>query len=620
MGSGKWVVSAMSWMVKMVPRFTNLAHLFHVWIPPPLPLPLCTLTLYGLTSTVCECVSVWRMETRVSALAKPRAVSEYDSSFLYGMSSPDSEHRVLALGDVLGELDADPASAAAYAGRIGYLAVAGAYQDVRVGCAEWLEKYEHGADVVEAVQAALEEQGQLVFSGPEPREDGSDSDSDSGGSEGKGQGKEDGEDGDDGEGKEGKEGLWRVEGVSEVCRRNAMYTGRVTSLQRVLGWFPEYGDNMVRLHHALSRESGPLPVEWRHFVALMAVAVHDTFPLMEVQADAFLAVGGDPEWLECGLGGVPGKLAKLAPLAGLMARAPWKINRSHIAALVEGEDVWSVAELVHAIVIIASFHALASMSWGTGSPCEFDLCASAQYPHCVSWRAGGAGAGDAASRAERQNIVSDMEDARAMEAPGSREAAFAKLDKNTGRLADHVPVLSVVAAKFVDPGVADSKYSDFDESAKDGSMLKAHNYSWPEQGYSLVSQYYSEVAPLLDAAFLEAFEMTDQSVNDAHDVDTAPFRQAIWYYSQRLYGLYNDDHDYKLSSALLKKGTKTFVKKVARFPEIVRLEDLNAVEIDLRDDEKIHIVILAAEARKQSEILRGLYALMSYMMPTEEEA
>ncbi len=65
-------------------------------------------------------------------------------------------------------------------------------------------------------------------------------------------------------------------------------------------------------------------------------------------------MGGDGEWLR-GLEFAPTKVQALAEINALLARQPWKISKGHIQSLVKHQ--WSVAELVHAIIIMNTFHA-----------------------------------------------------------------------------------------------------------------------------------------------------------------------------------------------------------------------------------------------------------------------
>lgn len=104
-------------------------------------------------------------------------------------------------------------------------------------------------------------------------------------------------------------------------------------------------------------------------------------------------MGGDREWLRLGLAAgspVPPKLAALAELNALLAHRPWLVNEGHVKGLVRGSAAcatctptaaagapapgaaapppwsWSLNEVVHAIVILATFHALTSLVLGCG--------------------------------------------------------------------------------------------------------------------------------------------------------------------------------------------------------------------------------------------------------------
>ncbi len=60
-------------------------------------------------------------------------------------------------------------------------------------------------------------------------------------------------------------------------------------------------------------------------------------------------------------------------------------------------------------------------------------------------------------------------------------------------------------------------------------------------------------------------------------------------------------------------GTKTFAKKAACAPETLTAADFESFAGLFTPDEKVHIVLLAAEARKQAALLYGLSAVMKHM-------
>lgn len=99
--------------------------------------------------------------------------------------------------------------------------------------------------------------------------------------------------------------------------------------------------------------------------------------------------------------------------------------------------------------------------------------------------------------------------------------------------------------------------------------------------------------------------------NRKEGVNTTPFRRSIWNYVHRIFGVLHDDFNYKHVNICLTKKIKMAVKKVVCYPNEIKKEDLD-FGLNLIPSEKIHVVLLATEARKQAEILYGLHAVMKY--------
>nr|XP_036859557.1 sestrin-3-like [Manis javanica] len=103
-----------------------------------------------------------------------------------------------------------------------------------------------------------------------------------------------------------------------------------------------------------------------------AAARHQCSYLISMHVDEFLKTGGIAEWLN-GLEYVPQKLKNLNEINKLLAHRPWLITKEHIQKLVKtGENNWSLPELVHAVVLLAHYHALASFVFGSGINLERD--------------------------------------------------------------------------------------------------------------------------------------------------------------------------------------------------------------------------------------------------------
>jgi hypothetical protein len=137
--------------------------------------------------------------------------------------------------------------------------------------------------------------------------------------------------------------------------------------------------------------AGPLPKTWRLYIGIMAAAQHSCVPLAAMLRVEYLAAGGDPKWLMEGVRGsmepehgdpaVPKKLLALAPLSALLAHQPWRVTLQHMAQLAEPlgpgapratTEAWSVAELVHAVVLLSTYHALASLVYSCGLVPDID--------------------------------------------------------------------------------------------------------------------------------------------------------------------------------------------------------------------------------------------------------
>lgn len=109
------------------------------------------------------------------------------------------------------------------------------------------------------------------------------------------------------------------------------------------------------------------------------------------------------------------------------------------------------------------------------------------------------------------------------------------------------------------------------------------------------------------------YALTYNKLSTQDDVNTEPFRTAIWYYIQRLYGVRNDHYDYARVNRFMTIATKAFAKKVACYPETITGYDLDSFTTMFTPDEKVHIVMLATEARRQAALLYGLHAVNKHM-------
>lgn len=154
-------------------------------------------------------------------------------------------------------------------------------------------------------------------------------------------------------------------------------------------------------------------------------------------------------------------------------------------------------------------------------------------------------------------------------------------------------------------------YKDFQTT--ETQVLKTQDYSWEDHGYALVSRFFPAAAPMLDDQFALTYNLTYNTFSSKEGIDTQPFRRAVWYYVHRVFGICNDDYDYREVNVFLPRAVKEYVKKAVCFPNLVTEEDFKTFSVVFRPDEKCHILLLALEARKQACLLYGLRAVMQHM-------
>uniref|UniRef100_A0A915K357 Uncharacterized protein n=1 Tax=Romanomermis culicivorax TaxID=13658 RepID=A0A915K357_ROMCU len=155
-------------------------------------------------------------------------------------------------------------------------------------------------------------------------------------------------------------------------------------------------------------------------------------------------------------------------------------------------------------------------------------------------------------------------------------------------------------------------YTDFFKKA-DGvttPTFTIHEYSWGDQGYSVVSELYCEISNVIDDKFRVIQDLTYHTMGGHKNVDTTKYRTAIWNYIQSLFGIRHDDYDYSEINKLLSRTMKSYIKILCCCPERMKDSLRNNVMIDFLMSEKIHVNLMIFEARFQAEILYFLRTVL----------
>ncbi|XP_025832819.1 sestrin homolog [Agrilus planipennis] len=425
---------------------------------------------------------------------------------------------------------------------------------------------------------------------------------------------------------------------------------RLDHVTQVMGYHPDYMDHFLRTQNFILKGDGPLPFDYRHYIAIMASGRHQCSYLIALQKQEFLVQGGNHTWLK-GLDHIPQKLKDLYEINKILAHRPWLLNKSHIEKLTKGKDSWSLAEVVHAIVILTHFHSLCSFVFSCGVNQEVDQIGAHTYhtsgethvdivvdSSCIKffkksvqqdvpanrqdWEDSSSGSPPPSPTEPEVGITTLMQRMKTL-SEKNEKCTQVELTKRFENIEHQSAELGVVGPE---PQETPADISGFIEDASfiyedfakrndhdDIQTFRVQDYSWNDHGYSLVNRLYNEVGSLLDDKFRTAYNLTYYTMGGRTDVDTSKFRTAIWNYIQCLLGIRHDDYNYGEINQLLERSLKTFIKSACCYPERVTKKDYDKVLREFKHSEKVHVNLMILEARMQAELLYALRTVNRYM-------
>ncbi|KAJ8276683.1 hypothetical protein COCON_G00084350 [Conger conger] len=380
-------------------------------------------------------------------------------------------------------------------------------------------------------------------------------------------------------------------------------------LTQVMGLHPQYLQSFLQNHFYLLWMDGPLPLHYRQYIAIMAVARHQCSFLVEVHVQEFCRVGGPT----------------LAHHQG-----------PHPESGEDRESSWSLTELVHAVVLLAHFHALASFVLGSGinpeeeeeeeeerddqrfGSCSCDLADSCSLkPEEVF--CGSPEMTDSVSELEAlMDRMKRLQEEQEEEEASQEEMAtrFEREKKESLLVGSGDFKEEVVTKSKGSQFVVDStfRYQDFARHGEDDlPTFRAQDYSWEDHGFSLVNRLYSDIGILLDDKFRTVCNLTYYNMATHEDVDTTTLRRAIFNYVHCMYGIRYDDYNYGEVNQLLERSLKVYIKTVTCYPERTTCHMYHSYWRQFRHSEKVHVNLLLMEARMQAELLYALRAITHYM-------
>ncbi|XP_070702894.1 sestrin-2 isoform X1 [Pempheris klunzingeri] len=411
----------------------------------------------------------------------------------------------------------------------------------------------------------------------------------------------------------------------DILIKSFLSLGRVDHITMVMALHPAYLSCFMRTQHALLELDGPLPRHWRHYIAIMAAARHHCSYLVQQHSAGFLEAGGEEIWLS-GLEHAPIKLRSLQTLNKLLAHRPWLVTQQHIQELVcpGAEPRWSLAELIHAVVLMAHAHSLCSFVWGCGLSPEPDHIGGYTFqppspsllprsPHSPAHEDGRQELVDGAMEVEV--LMKRMVELQQQEEECTQEEMVTRFERERS---ESIPTAVVRGAPpdlvlrlVEDP---EFRYEDFAPRGEQAPpTMRAQDYSWEDHGFSLVNRLLPDMGQLLDEKFQVVSNLTYHRMAMHEGVDTHTLRKALWNYIHCLYGIRYDDYDYGSVNVLLERSLKVFVKTMACHPEQTTARIYHAFWKHFRHSEKVHANLIVMEARLQAALLYTLRAITHYM-------
>ncbi|MBN3297519.1 SESN3 protein, partial [Amia calva] len=400
-----------------------------------------------------------------------------------------------------------------------------------------------------------------------------------------------------------------------LCVKALASRGRLDSVTQQMSYHPQYLESFLRTQHYILHMDGPLPLHYRHYIAVMAAARHHCRYLVSLHSAHFLRVGGDPVWLQ-GLDHAPLRLRNLDQINKVLAHRPWLMARQHIESLLKiGEQCWSLAELVQAVVLLAHCHALTSFVFGAGvdqespgppglpSYCFCDAANGNATPpdglRPPSRRRSLDSSSDGVSLRERLQRAQEEKDRR-----GERRIMHTELEDE-----EEVPCCVDPLRYMSDPEFG---YQEFDRREEDHfQVFRVQDYSWEDHGFSLVNRLYSDIGHLLDERFRKVTSLPSSLLSSGQGPD---LKRAIWNYIHRMFGIRYDDYDYGEVNHLVERSLKLYIKTVTCYPDRTSTQLCPRSWKSLKPAEKVHVNLLIMEARLQAELLYALRAITQYMI------
>lgn len=387
-------------------------------------------------------------------------------------------------------------------------------------------------------------------------------------------------------------------------------------------------------------DTSDIPCANRHYLALMAASRHRCLSLMDEHRRRFITRGGEEIWL-LGIDWSQMKYRKVDYLNRMLAHRPWMIHWKNLAVNFArgppdgGKIFFSVCDLHHAVGIMSMTHAMCSVVCCLGlerriylTQAEIDFLNIDDVDYWEDRMSKYFKEAQGRSPTEIEQLIEDMKKTESglmrppakmckmttetidslISAPAGTYSSHRKNYSPTlllGNIDENGEDLLEKEPKCDYPIYSHNRtfgYIDFKKRPEqDIPPFRVEEFGW-DDAHNSMAEYTDTLTSRLDRMFYRIRYLTSNgssssnSSGDESEIDLASFREAIWNYTQGLYGVRIDDYDYSKINKVLDKGTKNFIKLVACFPHKLTTEFTRALP-GFRDSEKVCASVTALQCK-----------------------
>uniref|UniRef100_A0A1I7TED9 Non-structural protein NS1 n=1 Tax=Caenorhabditis tropicalis TaxID=1561998 RepID=A0A1I7TED9_9PELO len=401
-----------------------------------------------------------------------------------------------------------------------------------------------------------------------------------------------------------------------------------------------------------------LPASARYYIGLMAASRHRCLSLMDFNRRMFLKNNGPEKWL-LGIDWAVMKYRKLDYLNRLLCHRPWMIHWKNLAVLFArrtpdgGSSFFSACSLHHAVGIMGMTHAMCTVisCIGLERRCqltqdEIDFLNIDDLDYWEERLSGYFRKIKERPPTQVEIMINGMKEKGEFERPSNKMCPMttetieslinAPAATYSARRTNYSPILLLGSEDENGGDILDREppcdypiyshhrtfgYIEFKHRPeKDITPFRIEEFGW-DHVYNTMCEYTETFTSRLDRMFDHIRTLTTTMSNssnfsgdnaiDQNELETAAFREAVWNYTQGLFGVRLDDYDYSRVNYILDKGTRTFIKLAACYPHKLTTEFTQALP-GFKDSEKIHVVMMVSMARFQATMFHYTRAVCNY--------